>query len=350
MSDLAAWNVHGPVRRLRKEVAEWDENRADWKRPRGLTIAVFRPDGQLSESEFHNPDGSVVQHVHRYDETGRLQETHGRMGDAPPNRIRYFYDAAGRRHRTVEMSADGAVREREVHAYDEAGRKTKFQILARGGAVDMMFGVEGAEASYSAPGAVTCTTAFDERGLPMEAVFNDEAGAAVLRVELSRDADGRVLSEVARSLGEAAWPGLTAVDMPPEERAQFLSMLSAVFAEQAFSTATYRYGSDGRLIERTRKIGALSDERTTFEYDDRGNAILESSEERHREVRMDADGVPQYTDQGTITQDTRFDYVYDEHGNWTERVAWHRVLTQVEFRRSNVERRAITYYEAPQPA
>jgi YD repeat-containing protein len=173
MSDLAAWNVHGPVRRLRKEVAEWDENRADWKRPRGLTIAVFRPDGQLSESEFH---------------------------------------------------------------------------------------------------------------------------------------------------------------------------------EQAFSTATYTYDANGRLIERIRKMGALSDERTTFEYDDRGNAILESSEERHREVRMDADGVPQYTDQGTITQDTRFDYVYDEHGNWTERVAWHRVLTQVEFRRSNVERRAITYYEAPQPA
>jgi hypothetical protein len=40
----------------------------------------------------------------------------------------------------------------------------------------------------------------------------------------------------------------------------------------------------------------------------------------------------------------RFEYQYDAYGNWTERVVWARMEPDSDERRSNIERRAITYY------
>jgi YD repeat-containing protein len=41
---------------------------------------------------------------------------------------------------------------------------------------------------------------------------------------------------------------------------------------------------------------------------------------------------------------TRYEYDYDARGNWTRRIVSWRSEAGVEFQRSNVERRAITYY------
>ena len=57
-------------------------------------------------------------------------------------------------------------------------------------------------------------------------------------------------------------------------------------------------------------------------------------------------------DAGTLTidekpcgvQHVRFEYRYDAHGNWTERVVWQRTEPNADERRSNIERRTIDYY------
>jgi hypothetical protein len=45
-------------------------------------------------------------------------------------------------------------------------------------------------------------------------------------------------------------------------------------------------------------------------------------------------------------QRNRFVYRYDAQGNWIERMVWYRLEPNLDFQRSNVERRAITYHAA----
>ena len=58
-TDLAGWNVHGPVRTVRREIAEWDDERQTWNAPWGTASAAFGPDGLLTESTHENRDGTV---------------------------------------------------------------------------------------------------------------------------------------------------------------------------------------------------------------------------------------------------------------------------------------------------
>jgi succinate dehydrogenase/fumarate reductase flavoprotein subunit len=94
------------------------------------------------------------------------------------------------------------------------------------------------------------------------------------------------------------------------------------------------------------RMGALSEERTTSRYNDRDDPIDEISEHHSRSAGMDADGVVQATEEAPRTHHTRFDYQYDDDGNWTERIVWGRVDESSDFQRSNVMRRTITYYRA----
>ena len=74
MSDLARWELRGPVRTLRTQFAEWNPEAGDWWPLKSRFVATFRVDGQLSEIEHHNPDRSVPREVRVYDDAGRLSE------------------------------------------------------------------------------------------------------------------------------------------------------------------------------------------------------------------------------------------------------------------------------------
>jgi hypothetical protein len=74
MSDLTSRKMRGPVRTLRKEHAEWDSSQGTWQVPRGVSTVTFRRDGQVSEGESHNPDGSVARWARVYDGAGRIIE------------------------------------------------------------------------------------------------------------------------------------------------------------------------------------------------------------------------------------------------------------------------------------
>ena len=74
MSDLARWKVRGPVRTLRNEHAEWDPSQDTWRAPRSFSTVTFRHDGQVSDRECHNPDGSAVDISHRVPWSRQLRQ------------------------------------------------------------------------------------------------------------------------------------------------------------------------------------------------------------------------------------------------------------------------------------
>ena len=357
MIDLEGWKLRGSVRTLRRDTAEWDSALGQWQPPRHLTVVTFRPDGRLVENEQHNPDGSVVRQIRLYDEGGPLTQELWWKDDVLTSRTRHDHDAEGRPLSVIEVRADGTERELERCHYDDQGRKTKVLPLIvpeqasascspDGCGPAVVFGVEGSDTAYGAPGATTSTTTYDGRGLPIEASFRDADGVLVRRVVFTRDADGRPLREVVELGGSSSVFGerMALDSVPPADLAGLDELLAAVFAERTFASTGFTYDGYGRLIERIRSFERLSEERTTFQYDDRDNPVEEIVEHQSRELGLDA-GVVATRAERRHVEYTRFEYQYDSRGNWTERIAYHRTDIQPEYHRSNIERRTITYFE-----
>jgi hypothetical protein len=75
MNDRKGWKLHGPARTLRADFAEWDAARGEWQPLRAVSGVTFRPEGQLSGSEYHNSDGSLAREERVYSATGQLLES-----------------------------------------------------------------------------------------------------------------------------------------------------------------------------------------------------------------------------------------------------------------------------------
>jgi len=317
MSDLARWKVRGPVETLRTEFAPWDLDQQQWRPPRHSALTSFRPDGTVSLSEVHNSDGSIAHSRWLYDEAGRLIERTSWMNDGPVEKIVYRYDQAGRHLRTTRQSTET---DTEISRYDVRGLRTKVSFLEVRGD-NVVYGVEGTDRGYGAPGAARMVVTDGEHGLPAQVVFQDADGCALREVLFERDASGKLLKEQMRIIGEQSFP---------EEFAK-------VFGD-VLSRIAYAYDSRGRLTERTTKFAGVSEELTTFRYDDRDDPVEETTQQISREANINDNGEVQYSSATVSVQQTRFEYRHDEHGNWTERI----VSSQLG--RSNTERRAITYY------
>ncbi len=335
MSEVAGVKVRGPVQTCRHEVSEWDRERETWRAPQFLTIVTFRPDGQVSEGESHNSNGSIARWAHAYDDEGRLTEVRLWTDDGPRSSVVHAYDQAGRSTGSMHVAPDGTRREAEICNYDSAGRKTKTIFLP--------------DLGTSQPGTQVAVVGYgidDDSDDTDEAVFYDVNQRLIHRVVRSRDQDGRVLRVAVHFGGETPFPDFPgALDkVPPEERAKMATLIAQLFADRTFASIDYAYDDKGRVVEKTMRMGALSEERTTSRYNDRDDPIDEISEHHSRSAGMDGDGVVQTTEEAPRTQHTRFDYQYDDYGNWTERVVWSRIDESSDFQRSNVMRRTITYY------
>jgi hypothetical protein len=136
MSEVAGLKVRGPVRTCRHEICEWDREHDTWRAPQFLTIVTFRPDGQVSEGEHHNRDGSIACWAHTYDDAGRPVEVQSWRDDGPRSSVVYAYDQAGRSTGSIHVAPDGTRREAEICNYDGAGRKTKTIVLPDPGTLD----------------------------------------------------------------------------------------------------------------------------------------------------------------------------------------------------------------------
>ena len=349
MSDLATWKLHGPVATLRTETATWDPDHQKWQPPQHFTVTTFRPDGKISATDTHNPGGSIAHSRYLYDDVGRRIELHSWMNDEPPYKSACFYDEAGRYVRTVHLDDDGTQTDLEISTYDAGGKRTKVRYVYFPGKDDREVGasthyaIEGTDTAISASGATMMTTVYDEKDLPAKVMLQDAARYSLREVIFVRDGVGRLLKVETHVGGGSLFPDL-ADRVPPEAREATAAALNKIFGD-GFSRTTYAYDPQGRLLERTDSMGTLSENRTTYHYDkDHDEPIAETTEQISRGGSIDEDGNVQYSSDASAIQHNRFEYRYDAHGNWIERIVSIRHESNPDFQRSNIERRAITYH------
>jgi hypothetical protein len=323
MSDLAKWNVHGPVQTLRTESAEWDRSRQQWQEARQFTLVRFHPDGRIGESERHNSNGSISRSSYSYDAAGRMQEARFGMNSEPISKRLHFYDEQGRPSRVVSVDRDGTERASEVYSYGQDGKTTKVYFMPKREPETGSVGID--------------VTSFSGGGVD-EVLLYDADHRLLTHLVFTRDSTGRLMKEEVRLSEQAPFPNLEKEleNAPPGIRE---AMLAAFL-----STTTYAYDGQGRLVERRMRMGQLGGHSTMYRYDDHDNSIEETTEDTSREMRMDKDGNFHSTKENSNVQTFRFDYTYDARGNWTEKVVWSGLESNPNFERSNVERRAITYY------
>jgi hypothetical protein len=352
MTDVARWKVHGPVETLKTEFATWDSNQGDWQPGEHFSITTFRPDGKVSTSDSHNPDGSVAHSRCLYNSAGLLIETHSWMNEGPIDTTQYAYDETARHIRTARLNHDGTQTDLESCSYDADGRKTKVRFLfpspaesdcETGNACGASTGyaIEGTDSSYGAPGATTMTVTYDEKDLPTKVLFHDANHRLVNCVAFERDSEGRLLSE--KTHGSKESPYQSILDrLPPAHREEMAARLQQVLGETLSST-TYTYDHLNRLAKREFRMGSLGGDSTTYRYDGYDDPIEETVEHRSREAGFDEVGKARYSADRITIQHNRFSYRYDTHGNWTERVVSYQIEPETDFQRSNIERRTMTY-------
>jgi hypothetical protein len=343
VADLAKWNVHGPVASLKTELAEWDLHTGYWKPAGHFTVATFRRDGAIRSTDGYNPDGSVAHSRWIYDESGRLMESHSWMNDDTPHRSLYLYDDAGRHVRTFAVSLDVAETDVETSSYDAEGRRTKVSVFgSREG--NVFYSIEGTNMGLSAPGDVRVVITYDHNGLPVKEVFEDAKQNPLRQVIMRRDSAGRLVKVEIHMGGPSMSSMFGQNDQPISAEADKALSLMMGSLGGIFSETNYAYDAQGRLIERTGSMLNLGLDRTTYRYGDGDDPIEEATEDTHRGANLAEDGTLRYTPDKVAAQQNRFEYRYDDHGNWVEMTVLIRPEGNADFQASNITRRAITYH------
>jgi YD repeat-containing protein len=121
-------------------------------------------------------------------------------------------------------------------------------------------------------------------------------------------------------------------------------MFNALMPDGIFVTYEYAYDELGRVAHTVNSMANLSQEHSSYSYDDRGNPIEEHYQANHREANIDEQGEAAITSESSSESWTRHEYRYDDHGNWLERVTSTRQAPDADFHRSTIERRTITYF------
>jgi hypothetical protein len=195
-----------------------------------------------------------------------------------------------------------------------------------------------------APGATLMATSYAGGDRPARVILEDADHNSLHEVRFTRDASGRPLT-IETIMGESQFNDF-ADHVSADHREVAAAVLKQVIGE-VFSRSTYVYDSQGRVIERTISMGTISDQHTTYHYDDdHDEAVEEITETRTREATVDGDAAIHYKPDTISTQRNRFEYSYDTHGNWTEQIVSYQNDPNADFQRSNIERRVITYFVA----
>jgi hypothetical protein len=91
-------------------------------------------------------------------------------------------------------------------------------------------------------------------------------------------------------------------------------------------------------------MAGLSETLQTYSYDDRDNVVEEHNQEASREAGIGRGGRRITSNEASSESWERHVYVYDDRGNWIEKVNLRRESSGREFKRLTIERRTITYY------
>jgi hypothetical protein len=200
--------------------------------------------------------------------------------------------------------------------------------------------VEGAQLGFGASGATTETAVYDATGFPRESLAHNMRHQLIARIEYSCDRMGRILEEKLQ-------PGDVPVDIrdrfPEEMRVTVRKLFNDYFMH---GHATHKYDQAGNRVEMIRDSGLSGKVTRRRRFNEHGDQILEQSESIVRHMDFDVQGSEIPETVKTYAQHTiaRFEYTYDEHGNWIEQTQWTSAEPgQAEFR-SMLVRRTLTYF------
>ena len=358
MSDRERAGLRGPV----KTVTEY----YDW--PGGT------PDQQMSTTTEYDVAGRVVsvttgsassQQVtrHVYSPQGKLLKTVTSKASQVVQETKYAYGPSGRM--TSQKSQGEHQNTAVAYEYDGKGRRSSLEP-AEPKRSDVAYGVhnDGSDGSFLVKAKAICgaieacakiKTTYNERDVPEEFELLEAGGRLITRWVRDFDQNGNVVGErVAEESVDLMLPTQIRREVEddkisPEQAAAFGKIFGAMFK----SSSRFEYDQDNRLRRSVVSNGVEGEEVTTITYNEKGDRATERVE------RSGGSGFSgTVTPQGTILpdatqtpipgsqQDTRYSYVYDGHGNWTERVTELRSKAEDEFRRSGTLRRTLTYYGA----
>jgi len=346
VDDRRRWSLRDAVRACRVE-RTWYSQRCgadscENEEHHDLTLIEFLPTGSVVSQRHQNPDGSEWKATYAYDEAGRLLTINSDGGAGGSSVRLHEYDTAGRLTRVLVRTAEGREHVDETYQYDGVGRKQRtfhpdpFGPFSSG---CCFFGVESTDTSYSAPGTTTVVTRYDDADQPLSLSLQDAAGRELTRVEFTYDGFGQLIDET-----QTTAANVVPTEMMAEMKAAQLESVRSLLG--AGSKRLHRYDAQGRRIETTSGMfGPLGRERQTMAYNDRGDQTEVITEDEHRGFGFGDGGEMIETEHRTSRSEARFRYVYDERGNWIEKVVEWRQRTEEDFSVSAVERRTITYYE-----
>jgi len=192
---------------------------------------------------------------------------------------------------------------------------------------------------------------YDAAGRPVEITYRDAQQRTLHRLELTYDTNGRLFREktfigdvVSGFRSNQAIAAGNVGPLTTEELAELSAGIRAMIPTGVFTTREYEYDQRGRVIQLRSTMAGLSETLQTYSYDDHDNIVEEHREEASRDADLDSSG-RRITMNETSTEGwSRHVYVYDEHGNWIEKVDFRRESPGGDFRRVSIERRTITYY------
>jgi hypothetical protein len=130
--------------------------------------------------------------------------------------------------------------------------------------------------------------------------------------------------------------GLSADQLRQELHAQLTKLMKGQAEPYSVS---YRYDSEGRLIQTSRRVFNQEEEIET-RYNEHGDTESEIT----RSVRSDAENEPTVPMPPPSYSEARYSYQYDQHGNWTEKTVSYRSSSDAAFQPSSVIKRSLTYY------
>jgi YD repeat-containing protein len=283
-----------------------------------------------------NPDGSMWAVRDTYDASGELiKSTSGKEG-GPSEVTAYSYDEQGK---LISITTNGAPP--VTFHYDEQGRKTKVQASrAEDFRANFAFAggpFEAADMPPNLQGGGTATTKYDENDRPTEVEVRNAQDESVNRAVRIYDQQGNVQEEkqiLDDPINIFPVEARAQLASTPEQADELRAQLTqAMGGHEGFSSMGYTYDAQGRVTEQTQQFFNQV-ERTETSYNEQGDVAGEKT----LSTKV---GEQEQTPQ---SPETRLTYHYDQHGNWTEKIALQSTSTRGAFEPSDSTRRTLTYF------
>jgi hypothetical protein len=257
----------------------------------------------------------------------------------------YEYDTTGRLKRVITRSPGSSDRVVESYEYDPPGHKRKtlyVDLASQRPDTHYFWGVEGTDSSYSAPGATTLTTLYNERDQPTALLFHDSAGRLLSRVDFGYQEAGNLVEEAQTNMGETLPPEMAAL----LNSAQLATVRTLFGAAGEPIRRIHSYDGQGRRVGTRTRMGPLGGDSKTVAYNDRGDPIEEALEHDQRGYSIDDAGRLSDAPSGerVSRSEAHFRYDYDARGNWVVKTVESRGAASQDFTLFSFERRTIEYF------